>query len=181
VRDSGIGIAPGMLPHVFDTFSQADRSLERARGGLGLGLALVRGLVELHGGEVRAASPGPGAGAEFTVSLPIGAVRTTSDDRPATGTGRERPAVRSPRPTARVLVVDDNRDAAEMLRDLLEIAGCAVDVAHSGPAGVAAAARFRPEVVLCDIGLPGMDGFAVAAALRGDPATAAARLVAITG
>jgi signal transduction histidine kinase len=173
VRDTGIGIEPEMLPRVFDTFSQADRSLDRSRGGLGLGLALVKGLVELHGGEVRAGSAGPGHGAEFTLLLPI---------RSATDAAGEAPA----RPAAyggpiRILVVEDNRDAAETLRDLLELSGCSVEVAYSGQTGVAAARRFQPEVVLCDLGLPGMDGYQVAAALRQDPILTNTRLIAISG
>jgi PAS domain S-box-containing protein len=173
VRDTGTGIDPVVLPHVFEPFAQADRTLDRSRGGLGLGLATVKGLVELHGGSVRAASGGPGRGTELTVRLP----GLTAPGGPAA------PAAAAPPPARRlrVLVVDDNRDAAESLRMLLDLTGYEAGVAHTGPDGVAAARRSRPDVVLCDIGLPGMDGFAVAAALRGDPDTAAARLVAVTG
>ena len=173
VGDTGIGIDPQMLPHVFESFAQADRSLDRSRGGLGLGLALVKGLIELHGGVVRADSPGLGCGAEFSFTLPL---------EPVSAPYREvavcpDPPVRC----CRILVVEDNRDAAETLRDVLELSGHEVMLAFSGPEGVAAARRVPPEVVLCDIGLPGFDGYAVAQALRQDPVTAAARLIALTG
>jgi signal transduction histidine kinase/ActR/RegA family two-component response regulator len=173
VRDTGIGIEPEMLSQVFDLFAQADRTLDRSRGGLGLGLALVKGLVELHGGDVRAESEGLGRGATFTVRLPI---------RPAPpATARiAAPSNLSGGPI-RILIVEDNRDTAETLRDLLELSGCTVAVAYSGAEGVEAARQLRPEVVLCDLGLPGMDGYQVAAALRQDPDLAGARLIAISG
>ncbi len=173
IRDTGIGIEPTLLPRVFETFTQADHSLDRSRGGLGLGLSLVKGLVELHGGAVRAASAGLDQGAEFTFQLPL----------------LPEPAVQSPvsalpchtARTLRVLVIEDNRDTADTLRQVLEMLGHEVAVAYSGPAGVEAAMECRPDAVLCDIGLPGLDGYGVAAALRGQPATASARLVAVTG
>jgi CheY-like chemotaxis protein len=173
VSDTGAGIEADLLPHVFETFTQADRTLARSRGGLGLGLAIVRGIVELHGGSVAAASGGPGQGATLTVRLPRCAaasetVAALADPAPSPG-GR------------RILIIEDNRDAAETLRDLLEGDGHQVELAHSGAAGVDAARRWKPEIVLCDIGLPGMDGYQVAAALRSDPQLAGARLVAITG
>jgi PAS domain S-box-containing protein len=173
VHDTGIGITPELLPHVFESFTQADRSLDRSRGGLGLGLALVKGLIERHGGAVRATSAGPGYGAAFGISLPL-------EQRPAAPEAPPAPASLSARPQ-RILVVEDNSDAADTLRDLLELFGHEVEVAYSGPAGVAAARQFRPEVVLCDLGLPGVDGYAVAAALRQDPATASVRLIAVSG
>jgi PAS domain S-box-containing protein len=186
VCDTGIGIEPEMLDRVFDTFTQADGSLERRHGGLGLGLALVRGLVALHGGEVRAESAGPGQGAAFTAWLPLvdrpmlnaapGAWMTTSRERVVSIPDPE--AAPSPR---RILVIEDNRDTAESLRELLSVAGHEVRVAYSGPSGVAAAADYQPEIVLCDVGLPGLDGYAVARRLRQAPATVNARLIAITG
>jgi CheY-like chemotaxis protein len=173
VQDTGIGIAPEMLARVFEPFSQAERSLDRTRGGLGLGLALVKGIVELHGGEVRAASRGLGHGATFTIRLPVIA-SPEPDETPA-------PAAPSAPARLRVLVVEDNRDAAETLSDLLGLFGCTVEVTHSGAEAVEVADSFRPEVVLCDLGLPGMDGYQVAAALRRQPATSVARLIAISG
>jgi CheY-like chemotaxis protein/anti-sigma regulatory factor (Ser/Thr protein kinase) len=175
VRDTGIGIDPEILPRLFESFIQGDRSLDRSRGGLGLGLALVKGLVELHRGEVHVHSEGPGKGAEFAFLLPAVAGAPSQKERPL-----ERHAA-MPQHPRRILVVDDNRDAAETLRDLLELSGYEVATAHSGPAGLEAAHRFRPDAVLCDIGLPGMDGYAVAEELRRDAATAGVCLIAVTG
>jgi PAS domain S-box-containing protein len=172
VRDTGAGIEPEMLARLFVPFSQADRTLDRSQGGLGLGLAIVKGLAELHGGEVRAESAGRGRGATFVVTLPA-----TPDAGGADEPG-DRPA---PAERLRVLVVEDGHDAAESLRMLLEEYGHEVEVASNGPDGVRAAARWRPQVVICDIGLPGMDGFAVAAAIRRFPPTAGATLIALSG
>jgi signal transduction histidine kinase len=173
VRDTGVGIDPSMLPRIFESFVQADRSLDRSRGGLGLGLALVKGLAELHGGQVYVESAGLGRGATFTVRLPLAA-----DGGPHAEQDRPPAAQAAPR---RILVIEDNQDAAETLRDILELVGHTVEIAFSGQAGVEAARRIHPEVVLCDIGLPGMDGYAVARALRQDPATASLHLVALSG
>jgi signal transduction histidine kinase/ActR/RegA family two-component response regulator len=173
VRDSGAGIDPEMIPRLFQAFTQGDRSLERSRGGLGLGLSVVKRLVELHGGSVQAASEGLGKGAEFTVSLPLA-------DEPLALAGRRADPDASNEPL-RVLVVEDNPDAAESLRLLLELLGHDVRVAHSGISGVETAQQWRPEVVVCDIGLPGLDGYHVASELRRSPATASAQLIALTG
>jgi signal transduction histidine kinase len=172
VRDTGIGIDPEMLPRVFDPFSQADRSLDRSRGGLGLGLALVKGLAELHGGGVAAASAGLGTGSEFTVRLPL-----------ETGAAPAPPASGeiAPDPRRRVLVIEDQADVADSLRVLLELVGHEVRVAYTGPEGLRAAREWRPDAVLSDIGLPGMDGLAVAAALRGDPAVCPPLMIAVSG
>ncbi len=173
VRDTGIGIDQDMMPQLFDVFAQADRSLDRTRGGLGLGLALVKGLVQLHGGEVEAHSDGPGQGSEFLVRLPLlGEPALRGESR-----GQTAPAAEQ----RRILVVEDNRDAADSLRMLLELLGHEVAVAYSGPEGVQSAREWRPDIVLCDIGLPGMDGFGVAEELRRNPQTAKTRLIAITG
>jgi two-component system CheB/CheR fusion protein len=174
VRDDGIGIPADLLADVFEPFVQADRSLDRTRGGLGLGLALVRSLVELHGGTVEALSAGPGQGAEFVVRLPL-VPEPPALSLPARPTGRES------MPRHRVLVVEDNVDAAETLREMLRLWDHDVEVAHDGPRGLERARDFRPDVVLCDIGLPGMDGYEVARALRADPSSASAFLVAVTG
>ncbi|HVR12117.1 MAG TPA: ATP-binding protein, partial [Thermoanaerobaculia bacterium] len=177
VRDSGVGISPELLPHVFEVFTQADHTLDRAKGGLGLGLAVVKGVIERHGGEVQARSEGEtGKGAELKLLLPLDV--TAELDEPAPGAGHAAGEAVAAR---RVLVVEDNIDTAETLRDLLELSGFEVELAGSGGDGVAAARRFHPDVVLCDLGLPGMNGYEVANALRRDPATAPARLIALTG
>jgi PAS domain S-box-containing protein len=174
VRDTGIGLVPELLPRVFEVFEQGDHGLARSHGGLGIGLALVRALVGLHGGEVRATSAGPGQGAEFAFAVPLAeAPAVTPAGAPAAAAGAARPLG--------VLVIDDHRDAADSERVLLETHGHRVAVAYSGQAGLEEARRRRPDVVLCDLGLPGMDGYQVARALRLDPATAAARLIAVSG
>jgi len=173
VRDTGIGIEPEILPVIFDVFTQADRSLDRPRSGLGLGLSVARGLINLHEGSIEADSEGPGRGASFTVRLP------RESEPPALA---EKSLPKKPVPKRlRVLVVEDNRDAAETLRLLLVACGYEVHVAYTGPEGVQAAGSTSPDIVLCDIGLPGLDGFGVAAALRQSPTTARARLIAVTG
>jgi PAS domain S-box-containing protein len=172
VADTGAGLAPEMLDRLFQPFMQADTTLDRSKGGLGLGLALVKGLVELHGGEVRAHSDGVGRGAEFVVHLPL------APGRPLVAT---LPASVSPARLRRVLVIEDNVDAANSLRESLELSGHQVAVAHSGPQGIDRARELRPEVVLCDIGLPGMDGYGVARALRSDPVLRSTFLVAVSG
>jgi signal transduction histidine kinase/CheY-like chemotaxis protein len=179
VRDRGVGISPELLPHVFEIFTQADHTLDRAKGGLGIGLAVVKGVIEHHGGEVQASSDGePGHGAEFKLLLPLDPTAAPSAPAAAEGVG-SRPAAA---PEARrVLVVEDHLDTSETLRDLLELSGFEVEIAGSGAEGVAAARQFHPDVVLCDLGLPGMNGYEVASTLRRDPATAAARLIALTG
>ncbi|MFO0609976.1 MAG: ATP-binding protein [Polyangiales bacterium] len=174
VRDSGVGIPPHMLSQVFDLFTQVDVSLDRSQGGLGIGLALVRRLVGMHGGRVEARSEGEGRGSEFVVRLP--AIDAPAD-RPAVTDPRARDAV-GPR---RVLVVDDNPDALETAALLLELLGHEVRAAANGVEALAVAAEFAPDLVLCDIGLPLMDGYEVARRLRADPRFAGVRLVALTG
>lgn len=173
VKDTGAGIEPAILAQLFEPFTQADHTLDRSQGGLGLGLAIVKGLVELHRGTVRAESAGLGHGSTFTVSLP-------ADLEAPALLNRSLPPAR-PTQELRILVVEDNRDAADSLRMLLEVLGYEVEVAYSGPDGVQLAETMRPHVVICDIGLPGMDGFAVAGALRKNPKIADARLIALTG
>jgi DNA-binding response OmpR family regulator len=174
IRDTGIGIEPSLLPSVFDTFAQAEQSLDRSHGGLGLGLAVAKGLVELHGGTIVASSAGKDRGAEFTIRIPTETTPATPiETRPAADTPEGKPL--------RVLIVEDNVDSAHILQTLLEYHGYLVTVAYSGPDGVSAAKAERPDVVLCDIGLPGMDGYAVAGALRQSPETVSAHLIAVTG
>jgi PAS domain S-box-containing protein len=173
VRDTGIGLAPEIMPRLFNAFAQADETLDRSQGGLGLGLALVKGLVELHGGSVDAASEGSGKGAVFTIRLPLAtaSVTATTDRHTASGAGTPH----------RILVIEDNIDAADSLREVLELSGHVVVVAHNGPQGIERARTLRPDVVLCDIGLPGMDGHAVARTLRADPELGRVALVAVSG
>ena len=174
VRDTGIGIPAETLPRIFDLFAQDDRSLVRSQGGLGIGLTLVRSLVELHGGTVHAASAGPGKGSEFVVRLPA-----PPGDPAAPGRA---PAESAPgRPHRRILVVDDHADSARTLARVLELWGHEVRVAHSGPDGIAEAAARPPDLILLDIGLPGMDGYEVARRLRALAAPASMALVALTG
>jgi two-component system CheB/CheR fusion protein len=175
VQDTGQGIEPDLLPRVFDLFVQEPQGLDRARGGLGLGLAVVKRLVELHGGSVSARSPGPGRGADFTVRLPATPPAPPTAGRPAP------PPTAAVRPRRRVLVVEDNSDAREMLCMALEAAGHVVEEAEDGPTGLARLASFRPDVALIDVGLPGLDGYAVARIARSRADTRAIRLVALTG
>jgi CheY-like chemotaxis protein len=175
VSDTGIGIRPELADRIFDMFTQGDRITGRLKEGLGLGLTLVKTLVEMHGGAVAVASPGPGEGSAFTVRLPLPEVAAAG---PKAGQVPACPA----RPL-RVLVVDDNKDAADSLRMVLELQGeHVVRVAYDGAAGLAAAADFRPDLALLDIGLPkGMDGYEVARRLRALPGLGKVPLVALTG
>jgi two-component system CheB/CheR fusion protein len=175
VRDSGIGIAPELLPSIFDMFTQAGRTLDHSQGGLGIGLALVRRLVELHGGSVRAHSDGPGKGSEFWVRLPA---LTAQRPEPSGPPPEPKPAKARP---LRVLVVENEVAMAEMLGMLLELWGHTVQAVHDGPAALAAASTFCPKVVLCDIGLPGMNGYELARQLRQLEGLNKSMLVAITG
>ncbi|AUX48835.1 hypothetical protein SOCE26_103770 [Sorangium cellulosum] len=174
VRDDGIGIAKEMLPQVFTLFHQAERSLDRAPGGLGIGLTIVRDLVELHGGGIEATSPGLGQGSEFVVRLPVAADDTT----PAPPEEARRPSAVTRK--LRVLVVDDNADAASVLADALRAMGQEVWIANDGPHALKAAVDHRPDVVFLDIGLPGMDGYEVARRLR-EAGLWSGVLVALTG
>jgi signal transduction histidine kinase/CheY-like chemotaxis protein len=160
IRDTGIGIAPDMLPRVFDLFSQAERSLDRSQGGLGLGLTLVKRLIEMHGGVVRVLSEGLGQGTEFQVELPAAAAGAA---RQAVAQSSEASA--APK-SLRILVVDDNRDAANSLASLLAARAHHVSAKYDGESSVEEASRFQPDVVLLDIGLPGMSGYEVAKRLR---------------
>jgi len=173
VRDTGIGIPPELLPRVFDLFVQADRSLTRSQGGLGIGLMLVKRLVEMHGGRVQAASDGLGRGCEFTVILPIASPSETGGDVDQRDAG-----VRAE--SRRVLVVEDNPDSAQSLAMLLQIWGHRVEVALDGHQALDAARSFRPEIVLLDIGIPGLDGYEVAERLRSEHGSGL-KLVALTG
>jgi CheY-like chemotaxis protein len=165
-----------MLPRIFDMFMQVDRSIERSRGGLGLGLTLVKQLVELHGGTVEARSGGPGRGCEFTVRLPLAAdaapaLQPPQSELPPVSAGRAR----------RVLVVDDNQDAAQSIARLLQLQGHETAVANDGLEGLRLAQQFRPDVALLDLGMPRLTGYDVAAAIRREPWGQDVLLVALTG
>jgi PAS domain S-box-containing protein len=175
VRDEGAGIHPDLLPHIFDLFVQEDRSLERSQGGLGIGLTIVRKLVEMHGGTITAHSEGPGKGSEFVLRLP--GLRAATEQGPAKASPEPAPAAAS----RRVLVVDDNVDAAESMAMLLRLWGHHVQLAHNGPEALQAVKTYQPEVVLLDIGLPGMNGYDVAQQLRQQPELQNAVLIAVTG
>ena len=173
VRDTGVGIAPELLPRIFDLFAQADRSLDRSQGGLGIGLSLVQRLVELHGGTVEAHSV-VGQGSEFVVRLPIVATAVLP---PSSATATIEP----PGHRCRVLIVDDNVDTANSMALLLNASGHEVRTAHDGPTALDAAVDYRPDVVILDIGLPGLNGYEVARRLRHQAALADVVLIAITG
>jgi CheY-like chemotaxis protein len=166
---------PNVLETLFSPFHQADQTLTRSRGGLGIGLALAKGLVVLHEGEIAATSDGAGRGSEITIRLPLAERPSSRPDLRLVEAAPQR------KRTHRVLVIEDNPDAALSLKVLLEHAGHIVETAATGAAGVTAAARFAPDVVLCDIGLPVMDGYSVARALRQQPGMGDAYLIALTG
>jgi PAS domain S-box-containing protein len=175
VTDTGIGIPADALPHIFDMFSQVDRSIERSTGGLGIGLALVRGLVEMHGGTVSAASGGQGRGSEFTVRLPVLSVR------PDAGRAAESRTEAAPGPRRRILVVDDNRDSAESMAEMLRLFGNEVAVAFDGLEAVERAGSFRPDVILMDVGMPRLNGYEATRRIREQAWGKAATIVALTG
>jgi signal transduction histidine kinase len=172
VRDSGVGMEPQLVERLFEPFVQAEHGLARTKGGLGLGLALVKGLVELHGGTVSARSEGVGHGSEFVVELPL-----------AAGPPAEHPGARGAETTAgrSILVIEDNLDAARTLAAVMEMEGHRVHVATNGTTGIKMACDLKPDVVLCDIGLPDVNGYDVARELRGKESLRDTRLIAVTG
>jgi CheY-like chemotaxis protein len=172
VRDSGIGIPASMLPHVFEMFTQVDRNLERSQGGLGIGLSIVKRLVEMHGGSIEASSDGDGRGSEFRVRLPVAPAEPASDDQDALPEGS---------PGHRVLVVDDNRDAALSLALMLRLMGNETQTAHDGQEALDVAAVYQPNLILLDIGMPRLNGYDTARQIRQRPWGKSVRLVALTG
>jgi PAS domain S-box-containing protein len=176
VRDDGIGIPASALSNIFEIFSQVDRSIERSTGGLGIGLALVKGLVEMHGGTVEAASPGEGQGSTFTVTLPVVKDRT----EPASGTPGEGGADAA-EPDRRILVVDDSQDSAASMALMLELLGNEVRTAHDGLEAMAIAEQFRPQVILMDIGMPRLNGYEATRRIREQPWGRDIAVIALTG
>ncbi|BDV34203.1 ATP-binding protein [Methylocystis iwaonis] len=174
VKDNGVGIPAEMLPRVFDLFTQIDRTLGRAQGGLGIGLALVKHLILLHGGSIEAQSEGLGQGSAFIVRLP-------ALSAPAAEAREQGAAFDTMRTSLRILVIDDDRDVADSQKALLEISGASVRVAYSGAAGVAALSLFKPDLVLLDLGMPEMDGYETAQRIRALPEGRSVKLVALTG
>jgi CheY-like chemotaxis protein len=175
VVDNGVGIPPDQQGRVFHMFTQLPHSTDRAKGGLGIGLSLVKRLVEMHGGRVAVRSDGLDAGTAFTIDLPVAVVPATA------GAPEPAPVIAGSATARRILVVEDNPDGREALVALLEMLGYAVQSAADGPAALQVAARFLPQIVLLDLGLPGMDGYAVARALQAAPSQADAVIVALTG
>jgi two-component system CheB/CheR fusion protein len=176
VRDNGIGIAPDLLPRVFEQFVQAASGLARPKGGLGLGLALVKGIAELHGGTVSARSEGLGRGSEFAVNLPL-----ATPPEAAAPARLQGPLAALGVGTVVVLVIDDNVDAAESIAEVLAMEGHRVHVATDGLSGIRKARELKPGVVLCDIGLPDVDGYEVARELHADDGLRSTRLIALSG
>jgi PAS domain S-box-containing protein len=176
VKDNGIGIPASMLDGIFDMFAQVDRSLERAHGGLGIGLTIVKRLIEMHGGRVEAHSEGHGRGSEFVVRHPIAASPVT-EKKSGDGDGEARPKI----PRRRILIVDDNEDAASSLAMLLRILGHETEVAHEGQKALDIVATYRPEIVLLDIGMPKMSGYDVCRRIREQPTGSDVLVVAVTG
>jgi CheY-like chemotaxis protein/anti-sigma regulatory factor (Ser/Thr protein kinase) len=172
VTDNGEGIPPALLPRIFDLFIQGDPGLDRSGGGLGVGLTVAKRIVDLHGGSIDARSDGPGCGSEFTVTLPRGTAEIAGTDRPAP----VRPAAQR-----RILIVEDHRDAGEMLAMLLQMRSHKVRLVSDGYTALAVAPKYRPDVMLIDIGLPGMSGYDLADRIRGDRALAHVLLIAVTG
>jgi PAS domain S-box-containing protein len=175
VRDNGLGISPELLPRMFELFAQADRSLARSEGGLGIGLTLVRSLAELHGGTITAASDGPDKGSEFILRLPAVVSLVAPESRPPDGSEKV------PTRSLRILVVDDNEDSANGMAMLLRLTGHTAQVAFSGSDALALGREHGPEVVILDIGLPGMDGYEVAARLRREDCCKEAVIIALSG
>ncbi|MBA4017764.1 MAG: hybrid sensor histidine kinase/response regulator [Pirellula sp.] len=175
VRDTGIGMSPEQLPHIFDLFTQVHGSSNQAQGGLGIGLALVKRLVEMHGGSILARSDGPNTGSEFVVRLPIVPVPMLEADK----AGSEQATV--PVMTLRILVIDDNRDAADSLAAMLQVSGHELRIAYDGEQGVTVATEFTPEVIFLDIGLPNLNGYEVARLIREQPFGQHVQLIALSG
>jgi CheY-like chemotaxis protein/two-component sensor histidine kinase len=176
VKDNGIGLSPAALAHIFQMFSQVEDAYSRSEGGLGIGLALVKGLVTLHGGSIEALSEGPGCGSEFVITLPIDrGLRADEEEARPMSAATAKPRQR------RILVADDNQDAADSLAILLQAAGHDVRTAHGGETALSVASAFQPAIALLDIGMPDLDGYEVAKRIRSTPWGRNMHLIAITG
>jgi CheY-like chemotaxis protein/two-component sensor histidine kinase len=176
VRDQGVGIPPYMLSRVFEMFTQVDRSLEKSHGGLGIGLAIVKRLVEMHGGTVEARSDGPGAGSEFLIRLPVVLSLVRGHEQDGDSQKPARPMARH-----RILVVDDNVDSASSLAMMLDLMGNDVRTAHDGLEAVAAAAAYRPDLILLDVGMPKLNGYEACRRIREQPWGKGILIAAVTG
>jgi CheY-like chemotaxis protein len=176
VSDNGIGISAEQMPRLFEMFTQGESVTDRPPGGMGIGLSLARGLVEMHGGRISAHSAGPGLGSEFVVRLPLAESAAATAMAKAAATGAA-----APPPPCRVLVADDLRDSADSLGLLIELMGHTVEIAYDGEAALSAAERFRPDIVLLDLGMPKLDGFEVSRRIRAAPWSESMRLVAQSG
>ena len=184
VRDNGVGIPTDMLPRVFELFTQVDRTQKHSQGGLGIGLALVKSLVDMHHGRVEAHSDGLDYGSEFVVYLPLltpQAQDAAERERAASGPAPEQASEQRLLPRMRIVVVDDSHDAADSLSMMLRLLGCEVHTAHDGPSGLRTIAQHRPDIVLLDIGMPGMDGYDVARRVRQREGLRDLVLIALTG
>ena len=171
VSDNGAGITPELLPYVFDLFVQSDRTLDRAQGGLGIGLSIVKRLIEMHGGRVSASSPGSGRGSSFEIRLPLA----------SPGEEATQAAVPLPAPRKRILLVDDNSDAADSLGMILQLEGHQVEVSYQSHGVIERVHAFKPDIVLLDIWLPDVNGYDIARAIRASADARDVRLVALTG
>jgi CheY-like chemotaxis protein len=176
VKDTGLGIPPDMLPRVFEMFTQVGRALEKTQSGLGIGLSIVKRLVEMHGGSVEARSKGPGMGSEFIIRLPVVLTLVHQREQPGGGDQQARPMTRR-----RILVVDDSVDIAGSLAMILELMGNEVRTAHDGLEGVAAAAAYRPDMILLDIGMPKLNGYEACHRIREQPWGKGILIAAVTG
>ena len=176
VKDTGVGIAPSMLPRIFDMFTQVGRSLEQSEGGLGIGLSLAKRLVEMHGGTIEACSEGLGKGSEFIVTLPVFAATALQDPKLST-----KSAVAEGLSKHRILIADDNLDVTETFQVMLQILGHEVETAHDGIEALGKAEQFRPNVIVLDIGMPKLNGYDTARRIRQKPWSRNVVLIAITG
>lgn len=173
IKDNGIGMSPEILPYLFSPFTQADKTLDRNGGGLGLGLYIVEGIVKLHGGSVKAKSDGLGKGSTFTIRLPFTEVKNITSFKQELNNSDDK--------NLKILIIEDNRDFADLLNTMLSTIGHTVNIAYDGEDGLKLAKQLKPDIIICDIGLPGMDGYEVAKSIRDDLELSDLNLIALTG